>query len=126
MMLHRSEVRPGLVLFMDAAILLEQGAVAEGAGQPIDTPHYFICVSVESHRSSWIAVSSHNGPCRLPVVRKSGHPGWVCRPTFAVPFHLWTAGFEVLVQASAGLDLSLPGLRNLAALDWTPPMAVAD
>ena len=125
MLLKRSEVRSGLVLFMDPNVLVDEGAVLGGFGRPIDTPHYFICIATDGSTSSWVAASSHNGPCRLPVTRKSGHPGWVGRATFVVPFHVWTAPFEAVALASAGVDFSVPGLRNLAAVDWTPALAAA-
>ena len=124
-MLRPSEIRPGLAVFMDPDALLDAGAVVDGAGPVVADAHYFVCIAVHGTTSEWVVATSHNGPGRLPIRRKVGHPGWVRCDSFVVPSQVWIFSIAAITKASAGLDLSRPGARNLASLEWSARPAAA-
>lgn len=110
-MLDRREIRPGLALFMDAEALVAAGASYTGQEYGrAHGPHYFVCIALGPDVSDWVATSSHPALGRILVRSKSGHPGWVSRPTYADLWQVWTATSDAVRHAAvAGGDASERG-----------------
>jgi hypothetical protein len=125
-MITRHELRPGLVLLLDPARLVEAGVTPTGPDRfRARGPHYFICVGVNAGDSDWIATSSQEECDRLEVHRKWGLSGWVLPATYADPYQVWTVPFGVLLRATLGFDHTQRGCRNFASLDFLEALAVA-
>jgi len=117
-MLGAREIRPGLALFIDADVLVAAGASFTGQEHGrAHGPHYFVCIAAGDEASEWVATSSNPALGRILIRRKSGHPGWVSRPSYADLWQVWTATNDTVGRAAvAAGDASAPGGRHLAAL----------
>jgi hypothetical protein len=124
--IERYEVRPGLVLSLDPARLVELGVAPTGPDRfRARNPHYFVCVGVNGSDGDWIPTSSRYERDRLPVFRKWGSSAWVLPDTYADPYQVWTIPFQVLRRASLGIDHTQRGARNYASLDFIEDLADA-
>ena len=114
------ELFPGLVLFVDPAVLRLEGALCQG--HQVRDDHYFLCVLVdeESGETFWIPLSSKPRHNRLPIsgCEKHGHPDWVGTRTHAVVDQIWLARPAVVWEAArVALDQSRAGVRNTVTDD---------
>ena len=124
-MLDRDEVVPGLVLFLDPAILLGNHAMFSGPSfAATRQPHYFVCETVEGTRSVWVPTSSKPNWDRARVRRKAGRPEWVATQTYALEAQRWSVDL-VGLRLAARLDRTRRGSRNYAVLDFLASGAVA-
>ncbi len=107
------EVAPGLVLYINPAIMLQLGA--EVGGRPecaVRGVHRFLCLAA-GDPSSWTPLFSNDGPLRVhvPARGRRGDLTWQSGNSYYHPHQIWAVPFPVLAAASA-LDGTRPGLRN--------------
>lgn len=124
-MIEPQEIVPGLVLFLDPAVLLGNGGTFNGPIMAATrNPHFFVCQSVRGDRSTWVPTSSKPGWDRTRVRAKVGHPEWVNVPTYAFEEHRWAVDF-VGLRLAARRDWTCAGARNYAEVDFVHPDQIA-
>jgi hypothetical protein len=115
-MVNEEEIQPGLVLFLNPAILLSHGAQTSCSEQHrVQREHLFVCLERSGERSLWVPLSSSEGNgsrLRVPRGAKAGHERWVSGDTFL--FHgnqTWVCTIAALIEAAA-TDVSQRWNRN--------------
>ena len=109
-LLQLNEICPGLVAFLDPAILKRYGVAGPSLA---DEVHPFVCVEVCGHRSTWTMLTSKPGHGRpsLPSQFKQGQcASWLENQSYLSqalegPSHAFQ-------EASAKSELSRPGCRH--------------
>ena len=121
-----SEVRPGLVVYLDTDRLRELGGsetnaeVAASGDRAVEGPHQFLILEVDRSNDRCLAVPlfSNQAPGSLPLSRdKMGgsHPRWVSASTYY--FSRWQHWYIPIsaVAATSDGELSDPGDRSTYA-----------
>lgn len=132
-LISRDEVRRGLVLALDDAILRLRSAEVSC---PIQfsvrghSPHLFLCLGIADLHladfSLWVPLFSRdsNGRrLRLPRSGRCGSQFWVSGTFHADPRQVWKIPFGTLAKA-AQIDDTQTGRRNLLPPELVPELAV--
>ena len=125
-----SEIASGLAPFLSSLELRESSDFLARFGldhTSADSPgsklfaagdRYFVVVGRALGLVALTPVYSMDKPYRLPITRKTGHPGWIDHSTYFDPRQVWLASADAIVRAAnlAG-DLSPSSHRNRVSPD---------
>jgi hypothetical protein len=117
--LERSELRPGLAMFLEPELMLASNATFSGgqAGRA-RRGHYFLYLGTSDAGTDWLATSSKPAQGRVEIRAKSGPRGaWRSNQTYADMWQVWTVQFEVVQRVALQCDRSIRGQRNYADLE---------
>ena len=114
MVSHLNEIEPGLILYLDPAILQEFGVRGPRWMRGV---HPFVCLEVNGDQSAWAALSSsslHGARHRIDPAHKRGRTqSWLERDTFIYGCDYWYFGPSYAFQeASRDTERSMPHKRN--------------
>jgi len=119
-MLSPVEVDHGLVIRFDPAVLLAEGAAptARSRAQAVSGVHYFICLGPAGKWPLWVPAFSRWLPGRVRVGYRAGSRDWVSQDAYVDLEQYWIVPQTALAPASAGVDYTRRGQRNLASLSF--------
>ncbi|SRR6266568_4652402 len=115
-----NEIVPGLVLRLNADLLLASGATVS-PGAECHGLHWFLCFATRRSRGEWLPCFKEPGPGRqeLSVEIRSGIEEWLASSCFFNPEHVWSASHDAILRAAES-DPSRLGQRNWVVVYPTP------
>src|SRR4051794_14451625 len=75
-----NEIEPGLVVFLDQAMLASDARVIHTQDLPTFSSRTFVCLSVDTEIAEWVPFTTEFRRERLPIRldwRSGGHPQWL-------------------------------------------------
>lgn len=127
MSITSDEIDRGLVLHMDPAVLLANGAKVKCPvpSRIVTSGHFFLCLGVDATHGDWAPLYSKNGPGRaeIPASGKQGYVKWTGAPSYYHSDQIWTVSHTGAVAAAGvGGDMSKRGNRNTVDEAAIPPI----
>jgi hypothetical protein len=102
--INADEVVPGLVVFLDQALLASNDLVTRTQDLPSFSARTFVCLSVDGEISEWVPFTTEYRRERLPIRREwrsSGHPQWLRDEQYLTDgANIWRGPHGPFVEAS--------------------------
>lgn len=109
-----SEFRPGLVLWLDQQMLMEDPTVQETFPQRYGTVRPFVCVAVTGDQSTWTPLTGQHRDERMPIEREwrsGGELPWRVGETYLNDGANTYTGPNSSFVAANGTERTLPTKR---------------
>ena len=98
------EIEPGLVVFIDPAVLAADSRVSHTKDPPTPRPGPLVCVSVDGATSEWMPITTEWRSEPLAIPREwcsGGHPQWLRDAQYLQDgANIWRGPHAVFVAAS--------------------------
>lgn len=112
-----SDIKPGLVLFLDPEDLKKAGGRCSGKPEfHVREPHLFLCLEVIKDEAFWTPLYSRSSNCRvlLDNNEKRGHSNWRRHTSYVNLDEKWVLSTRaVCIAAARSNDKSRKGKRNI-------------